>query len=577
MKLSPQEATRGRTLHVLSCATYTVTVAAENRVGRSNPVVKQADTKGCPRTLPAPEVDLVLEKRSWGIDDPDVVVQWSKVPRANSQKNLEYQLDWRYVDLDITRLKQLYNRLEFSSSESVAASLLQEINYVLDVTEVPVHKIGNPKPGSVPLAGSLIEVRCWPKSEEPQCSAFSVSDTLTRNERVDPDDMRFRIHSVSLDYTLQVRVRAFGGDNVEYKRAGEWSRWTDVDNSIRYFNDEVAPCANVTVVWARGSDQDLLPLSDREPRDDKLEGAKFFNDFRDRIRRIRGVKYNFYELGNGNHGYKIYERYPAVNATNEKLTLIEGGLKEGGNEWPAQFKQLRGAVLRDHSYVESVYLGMHELEKYLANRVAQCPDERFVLAGYSQGAHAISKALSGTRKRLVLLKGKEPRGTLASFSPERLLRLLKERVAFIALFGDPTFACNEGEDLARVGALLADTFRDPTFAHDEGEDRVRPSWVRGNPPDCPFSGSLESYEKEEDRAGYLPTDMKHLVGSWCDDSDPICTGQRREFSIGPFGMFGPNTHGKYGDPSHTKADGGTKTWIEEAAQLAASKFSPSPR
>ena len=297
----------------------------------------------------------------------------------------------------------------------------------------------------------------------------------------------------------------------------------------------VQPCTGVTLVWARGSGKKpRLASSDNGSGTGAYdwEGELFESEFENHVG--EGAYY-FYELASGNHGYSIEERYPAIDV--DGITMLAAGLGEGNDSWPAQYKELRGG--RAYSYVESVYEGMQELGKYLDNRAAQCPEERFVLAGYSQGAHVISKALSGTVKALKTLEGTSYRSTLDSYGLPNS-RLIRGRVAFVALFGDPTFVCREGED------------------------KGRRSWIYGNPPKCPFDGILASFEEEEGRLGYLPEDLKSRAGSWCDSSDHICTGKRREW----LPIFGGHTHDKYGNLTHTKADG-KKTWIEEGAEIAA--------
>jgi hypothetical protein len=65
-------------------------------------------------------------------------------------------------------------------------------------------------------------------------------------------------------------------------------------------------------------------------------------------------------------------------------------------------------------YLVSVLSGRDELVNYLTDRSAQCPGEVYVLGGYSEGAEVMG---SGLR--------------------DDLPQALRDRIAFVALFGDP--------------------------------------------------------------------------------------------------------------------------------------------
>lgn len=78
------------------------------------------------------------------------------------------------------------------------------------------------------------------------------------------------------------------------------------------------------------------------------------------------------------------------------------------------------------NYQGSVRQGVTALAADLARTAAACPETRFVLAGYSQGANVIGDALAG-------------RGRAAPAIPAELA----SRVSAVLLFGDPTFTAGE--------------------------------------------------------------------------------------------------------------------------------------
>ncbi|TCB92160.1 cutinase family protein [Micromonospora zingiberis] len=81
------------------------------------------------------------------------------------------------------------------------------------------------------------------------------------------------------------------------------------------------------------------------------------------------------------------------------------------------------------NYTASVRQGVAEVQRVLAATAATCPDTRFVLAGYSQGADVMGDALVGGGSRLA------PGAALPAD--------LAARVSAVLLFGDPTFTAGE--------------------------------------------------------------------------------------------------------------------------------------
>lgn len=78
----------------------------------------------------------------------------------------------------------------------------------------------------------------------------------------------------------------------------------------------------------------------------------------------------------------------------------------------------------DLTNINSVGAGSADLVAHLANQAAACPDQRFVLVGYSQGAAVVHTAL-GTGATNVIPGAVRMNGVVGS------------RVSAVLLFGDP--------------------------------------------------------------------------------------------------------------------------------------------
>jgi hypothetical protein len=135
-------------------------------------------------------------------------------------------------------------------------------------------------------------------------------------------------------------------------------------------------------------------------------------------------------------------------------------------------------------YRASVATGVAELTSYLRERAAACPDERFVVGGYSQGAQVVGE------------------GLFASSSAVR------DRIAFVALFSDPKLFLPEGE-----GAFP------PACRGEESP------WRRGGVSCWTDNGILEP------RRPYVPDDIDDRTGSWCDRNDGICNGNLLDWGL----------------------------------------------
>jgi len=141
------------------------------------------------------------------------------------------------------------------------------------------------------------------------------------------------------------------------------------------------PCTDVEVVYARGAGQSLRAM----------EAIRFRDQLAERIQ--EPLTMQFYEVGTeAIGGYQ----YPAV-AVGDPRTLV-GAFTTAGEA---------------NEYGASVDAGAAEMLMYLMQRRDACPESRFVLGGYSQGAQVVGEILGGAQY------------------------FMAGNIDFVALFGDP--------------------------------------------------------------------------------------------------------------------------------------------
>ena len=311
-------------------------------------------------------------------------------------------------------------------------------------------------------------------------------------------------------------------------------------------------CPDVAIVWSRGSGQDTVAASTADRDYDNAEGRIFVS----RVAALLPDEFSLeiYELGRDNSDYGIAYSYPAVGLSRWFQAVgIRTDLR-GETSWPAEYTGPDG-------YVASLHTGVNELRTYLFARAEQCPDMVYILGGLSQGAHVISRAISGySRESLPLTDRKD------TLNPEErgLLDRVRDRIAFVALIADPTLYLPLGFELRAYKApnsLLG-------FEVGGTTQRVAPvacppfneqePYRRGNPP-CQLHSAI--LRPVEGRDIYLPSDMidtsRSRIGVWCDTSDVVCTAHARKFFV--------NSHGEY---DTNRAAPGGQTWLEEAAEEA---------
>ena len=201
-----------------------------------------------------------------------------------------------------------------------------------------------------------------------------------------------------------------------------------------YQNVGAASCPDVKIIFARGSG---------EERWVDQNYLTFKNELTEKLK-LTSLTYEFEDLD-----------YPAISVANP-LTLLTTFVSGG----------------EAYEFGESILKGLAELKKEVGS--SACPKTRYVLAGYSQGAMLVSKALG-------------------FLNPEKII--------YAATFGDPKLYLPEGEGLIPPACR-----------------GVNLSNYRIYVPDCrAYSGMLGGYNP------YQSPDYIDKLGTWCNKADFFCS------------------------------------------------------
>lgn len=213
-------------------------------------------------------------------------------------------------------------------------------------------------------------------------------------------------------------------------------------------------CDDIIFVFARGSGEQLGDTS----------VMAWQTELRNQLHGT-GLRFSFYELGSTSYdGYQ----YPAVAVSGtlgSYLTMLGAYVSSGST----------------FAFGDSVKQGKGELKAYIAQISSACPNTKFVLGGYSQGAMVIS-------------------GTLDELDANKIL--------YVATFGDPKLYLPEGNDRF-LGVIPK--IPDACFGKNLSAYRISVS-------DCfAYEGVLGGYRP------YQPSAYIGKIGVWCNDSDIMCS------------------------------------------------------
>lgn len=224
----------------------------------------------------------------------------------------------------------------------------------------------------------------------------------------------------------------------------------------------VNTCTDVEFIFARGSGEGLS-----EPTYVKGDNGTNYAAWRTEITNsLQGstLEYDFYELGT--KSYQGYQ-YPAVAVSNDFIGYINllGAAISGGEAF---------------NFGKSVNAGATELKLHIAEVSNQCPNTKFVLSGYSQGAMLISKSLKD---------------------------LDANKIIYAATFGDPKLYLPEGDTGSSLKPRMPDACRGVNLSN-----------YRIFVPDCyAYAGVLGALIPYQDER-YIDK-----LGTWCNRSDIMCS------------------------------------------------------
>lgn len=208
-------------------------------------------------------------------------------------------------------------------------------------------------------------------------------------------------------------------------------------------NSSATSCDDIKFIFARGSGQKL------EDEDYLAFKTAITNELSNRK---PNLKWDFYELGSSS---EYGAKYPAIALS---FFTVLGAKVSAGNAF---------------AFSESVRQGIIELKNYTEQVSASCPETRFVMAGYSQGAMLITKSLS---------------------------ELNSDKFIYAATFGDPKLYLPEGK------GVMPEACRGRNF-----------STYRIFAPNCyTYQGALSA------KIPYLENGWQTKVGLWCKDQDLVC-------------------------------------------------------
>ena len=208
-------------------------------------------------------------------------------------------------------------------------------------------------------------------------------------------------------------------------------------------NSKGIECKDVQVVFARGSGEKARTDINYQKFKGSLIG----------VLQSAYKSYDFYDLGESNrYGYQ----YPAVSVENLKA-ITDTYFNAGKNDY----------------FNNSVTTGIKEMRTLYHDTIKRCPNTKFILGGYSQGAIVMSHAIR-------------------TLDPEKII--------YLSTFGDPKLHLPDGEGLDK-----------PCYHAVYSDYRI-------NVPDCNVEhgilGALKPYQPNPNFAG--------KIGTWCNAGDFMC-------------------------------------------------------
>ncbi len=214
-------------------------------------------------------------------------------------------------------------------------------------------------------------------------------------------------------------------------------------------SSSASACTDLEIIFARGSGS-------------ALNGTNYqtFYSALNTYLSVSRLSYNFYELGTSKHDGHSYPAAAVGTENFSNFTTALGAVVGGGSSY---------------AYGASVQNGVEELKAYTEEILAKCPNTKFIIAGYSQGAQVVSTSLSSLKPNTII---------------------------YVATFGDPKLYLPEGK------GIIPSACRGGTL-----------SPYRAYVPDCrAYQGIL---------GGTIPYQSTSYsdgqIGTWCIYHDIMCS------------------------------------------------------
>ncbi len=208
-------------------------------------------------------------------------------------------------------------------------------------------------------------------------------------------------------------------------------------------------CDDLKIIFARGSGEELHGPSETAWRENLTQ-------YLDKST----LTYEFYELGSQPQNGFGYDAVPVSGSAAGIINAL-GAFVSAGDSF---------------EFGRSMIEGSSSLKAYIQSTSAKCPQTKYVIGGYSQGAMLISRIVED---------------------------LPAEKIVYIATFGDPKIYLPEGKGLI------------PAACYGQNLSEYR-EYV----PDChAYEGLLGSNRP------YQPKALSGKIGTWCNDRDFLCSSK----------------------------------------------------
>lgn len=208
-------------------------------------------------------------------------------------------------------------------------------------------------------------------------------------------------------------------------------------------------CDDLKIIFARGSGEELSGPSETAWRESIMKYLEKST-----------LKYEFYELGSQKQEGFQYRAVPVSGSVDGIINAL-GAFASAGDAF---------------EFGESMIEGSSSLKAYVKKVSSMCPQTKFIIGGYSQGAMLITRILAD---------------------------LPVEKIIYTATFGDPKIYLPEGRGLI------------PAACYGQNLSEYR-TYV----PDChAYKGLLGSNQP------YQPSGFSGKLGTWCNDRDFLCSSK----------------------------------------------------